>query len=127
MGNPTTDVGDKAGHVIEVHLNGIGWREIMGHHDDISLDLCQIIVPLPHQIPKDSLGHVIYIVLSLPEVFILNGIEGGVQLFDDAIKGPFGVDPFGFNDLYCILDQHFIIQHHQMDVQDEKVPSYLLG
>ena len=127
MGDPATDIGNETGHVIEVHLDGIGRREIMGNHDDISLDPGQIIVLLSHQITKDPLSHIIYIVFPLPQVFILDGIEGGAQLPDDDIQGPFGIDPAGFDRFYGILDQHRILQDHKMNIQDEEVPSHLLS
>ncbi len=47
MGNLATDIRDEPGHMLQVHLKGIRWREVMGDDNHFPFDLGDIVMFLP--------------------------------------------------------------------------------
>ena len=65
-----------------------------------------------HEIAKDLLYHIVNIVLSLSQVFILNFRENSLQIFESIFQRPGSIDFLFLYMLRSLINEDFILQDH---------------
>src|SRR4030042_7031652 len=62
---------------------------------------------------------------SLPQVFVFDCLEGGVQFLKGEGEGPLGIHLLLPDGVDGVLNQHLVIQDHEMDIQDKRMAAHL--
>src|SRR4030042_1008424 len=65
------------------------------------------------------------IAAPFPQIFIFDGLEGCVQFLQSEIQSPFCIHLFLSDRIFGVLNQHFIVQNHHMDIQDKRMFTHL--
>ena len=91
----------------------------MSYDNDPSFDLRDIIVLLSKEIPEDPRRDIMEIAPPLPQIFVFDGFEGCVQLLQSDVKGPLGIHLPLSDGLDGVLNEHLVIQDHEINIKDE--------
>src|SRR5437773_2309293 len=70
------------------------------------------------QVQAQPSGHIMQIALALVQVGILDVVEHRGNLVEGALHGPLGVDALGGDQVRRAADEHWIVQHEELRIED---------
>jgi hypothetical protein len=83
---------------------------------------------LAAQIHPQPPGHIVEVAFALAQVGILDVIEYRGDLVEGALHGPLGVDPLAGDEIRRAADQHGVVEHQQLRIEDgRELRSFQLG
>ena len=126
---PPTSV-TKPDVLLQVELDRIGRRKIVGHNDGLPPHaLCSTkpdaSFPPSHD-PEEPLVDVVEVLAPFPKVRVLHLFEAAQKFRHDDIEGPFGVDLLLLYRIDDLLQEELVLQDQDVGVDDERVLPYLV-
>ncbi len=103
-----------------------GERSWASYDDNLLVDIGQRLPDLTGEVTKNALTDRFDITQPLAQVFILNIAENIFKLVDSSMQGRFGVNPLFFDNLDGIAYQHFILENHQVSIDNVQMVDHAL-
>ena len=116
-------VGGKPLDARPVELRRDRRRQLVGDQDRRAVDLAQQLARPARAVPQvhaQAAGDVGDVVLALAQVRILHRREELVELLVGAMHRPRGVDALGADDLLGAADQHRVVEHQDLRVEQRR-------
>ena len=114
-------VGGKAEDARPIELRDHGRRQLVGDEHAGRIEVLQEIARAPllaAQVHAQAPRHVVEVALALVQVRILDVVEHRGDLVERALHGPLRVDTLGGDQIRGAADQHRIVEHQQLRVED---------
>ena len=92
MRSGAAEVGDEAADLEVLELDGVCWREVVGHHDHVFISTApRQLARLAHQYLEYALDHLHHVALALAQIGIVDLVELLDQCFHLRHQRPLGV------------------------------------
>ena len=118
------DVSDEAGELVLLEHQHVGWRQIMRHHQHLTLLRACLVERRLHrrrrahqafEYPLDYLGD---IVTALAQIYVFDSVELRDQRIHLLNQRPLGVAQTLFDDAHRLFRQHRVRQDQPMQIQE---------
>jgi hypothetical protein len=118
VGGLRARVGDEGRDLPLVQEGGVGGREVVGDDDGALRRNLVHVGRLPEQVLDDALADVVHVGAPLLEVLVGLLVEGALDLADRALHGPLRVEPLVADEPLRLEDEHLVLEHHPVHVDD---------
>ena len=116
-------VGREAAHLRPVHLRGERRRQLIGDQHGRLVELAEEIARRRDALPQVHLhasDEVRDVAFPLPQVRIGDIVEDRAELVEDLLHGPLGVDALAADDLRGARDEHRVVEHEELRVEERR-------
>ena len=90
----------------------------MGYHDHLSLKILYLSELPSREVTEDPVHDMFYVLFSLFEILVFDGIEGIGEFVQGHLEGPLGVDLLLFDHLDGFVAQHAVFHQLEVDIED---------
>ena len=120
MVRPAAGVGDERGEPLPVELRDDRRRELVGDEDQRPLEVLEEVerIPAGAQVHAQAADDVADVSLALAQVRVVRLVEERGDLLERALQRRVGVQALGADDVGRALDQHRVVEHQQLGVEE---------